>query len=62
MAAAAAAAAAAAVAAAAAAMGGQGDGKTLPTPAGATYPAEVWKGPQKPQRRDRPHLGDLRSP
>ena len=35
----------------------------LPAPlAGSPHPAEVWEGPQRPQRRDRPHRGDVRSP
>ena len=33
-----------------------------PTPAGATHPAEVWEGLQRPQRRDRPNRGDVRCP
>ena len=34
----------------------------IPTPAGATHPADMWEGPQRPQRRDRPHRGDEHSP
>ncbi len=43
-----------ATAVAAATVGGR-ERRKLHTPAGATHPVDVWEGPQRPQRRNRPH-------
>ena len=44
-------------------VGDGGRGKDTTYTRQATHPAEkVWEGPQRSQRRDRPHRGDVRSP
>ncbi len=57
-----AAAAAAAAAAASAALWGVGRGEDKTKTRRATHPADVWEDPQRSQRFDRPHRGDVRLP